>query len=105
MNKVLLKQKAEALETLLLKYSSQDARVSSLRAGLWPFLQRAKEQAIETPLDRRLIPGGYLFQEFDLSKYVGLGNAYAEFCIEATGGETPALKKFREARRDARESD
>ncbi len=96
MDKVLLKQKAEALEALLLMYGPQDADVRSLHGGLRPFLQRAKNQTIDTPLDSREIPGRYLFDERGLRKYGDLKQAFAEFRIEATGGETPALKKFRE---------
>lgn len=97
MDKALLKQKAEALEALLLKYGAQDADVRSLRGGLRPFLDRAKVQTIDTPLEWREIPGGYLFSERGLRKYGDLEQAFAEFRIEATGGETPALKKLRES--------
>jgi|SRR6185437_2896304 len=98
MDKALLKQKAEALEALLRDYGMMDPEVRSLFGGLRPFLQRAKEQTIDTPLDGRLIPGRFLFDEGSLRKYRDLENAFAEFRIEATGGEPLALKMFRESR-------
>jgi|SRR5690348_5578820 hypothetical protein len=104
MDKALLKQRAEALEALLLKYGPQDADVRSLRGGLRPFLDKAKAQMIDTPLEWREIPGGYLFSERGLRKYGDLEQAFAKFRIEATGGEPPALKKFRERMRKEREA-
>lgn len=105
MDKALLKQKAEALEALLLKYGPQDADVRSVRGGLRPFLDQAKAQTIDTPLDTRLIPGRYLFDEQGLRKYRDLESAYASFRIEAAGGETPALKKLRETMGEKPESE
>lgn len=100
-----MKQKAEALEALLLKYGTQDADVRSLRGGLRPFLDKAKAQTIDTPLDTRLIPGRYLFDERGLRKYGDLEQAFAEFRIEASGGETPALKWLKEKMRKEREAE
>lgn len=103
MDKALLKQKAETLEALLVKYGQQDADVRSLRGGLRQFLDKAKAQTIDTPLDTRLIPGRYLFDDRGLRKYGDLEQAYAEFRIEVAGGEPPALKWLQEKMRKERE--
>lgn len=98
MDKILLQQKAEALEAILLRYAAEDSEAASVLRGVRPLIERAKEQTIDVPLEIREIPGGYFFDEGSLRKYRDLENAYAEFCIEATGGEPPALKMFRESR-------
>lgn len=42
------------------------------------------------------MPGAYFFNEGQLRQYPDLESAYADFKIEVTGGETPALRMFRE---------
>lgn len=99
MNKTLLKQKAEALEAILLKYASSDEEAKKVLNGVRPLLQRAKEKTIDSPLEIREVPGGYFFDEGSLRKYRDLEHAYSEFCIEITGGAPSALMKFSERRK------
>lgn len=95
MDQVLLASSAEKLETLLLQYSSVDSEVSGLFDALSGLINEARTGKIVTPMEWREVSGTYNFTEGGLSKYGALETAFAEFRIEITGGESPALKNFR----------
>ncbi len=50
---------------------------------------------MNAPLPWGDIPGGRYFNEGSLRRYPELEQAFARFRIEATGGESPALRKLR----------
>ncbi|MEN4748789.1 hypothetical protein ABEH28_03250 [Pseudomonas sp. Ps21-P2] len=84
------------LETHLKAYADLDAEAAELYAELKPLLKLVMEGAITTPWEWGQIPGRYRFSERGLQAYEALEQAFATFCIELTGGETPALKWMRE---------
>ena len=51
--------------------------------------------ALNAPLPWGDIPGGRYFNEGSQRRYPELEQAFARFRIEATGGESPALRKLR----------
>src|ERR1700733_967218 len=97
MNKELLKQKAEALTRLLHKYSLVNPEAESVLMSLQGLLTEAMNHEISAPIEWRSIPGAYQFNEGSLRQYKDLEDAFAEFRIEVTGGESLALKMFRQA--------
>lgn len=103
MNKLELKYKAEKLLTLLSYYSKSDREAAGLLHGMLPLINEALAGSVVTPLDWTDMPGAYLFSEGNLGQYADLETAYAEFKIEITGGETPALRKLREQERRKKE--
>ncbi|MNY30802.1 hypothetical protein D3C86_1649290 [compost metagenome] len=46
-------------------------------------------------MEWRDIPGRYLFTEEGLQQYAALEQAFAEFKIELTGGESPTLRRLK----------
>jgi hypothetical protein len=105
MDKDLLKEKAEHLKSLLVKYSSVDNDANALLLGLTSMLDAALNERIDSPVEWRVIPGAYQFNESSLRQHRDLEEAYAEFKIEMTGGESVALKIFRQGMRDKGHSD
>ncbi|WP_346830264.1 hypothetical protein ABDX87_24860 [Pseudomonas abietaniphila] len=99
MNLTLLKAKAIALEAQLQLHAPLDPEAIRLWSALKPLLTLAKAEQISQPLETREVPGRYLFTEKNLQQYGELEEAYATFAIELTGGETPALRAFRESMR------
>lgn len=97
MNKRLLKQKAEILNQLLQKYSLVNPDAESVLKSLQGLLAEAINCEISSPIEWRSIPGAYQFNEGSLRQYNDLEDAFAEFRIEVTGGESLALKMFRKA--------
>lgn len=95
MNKELLRIKAIDLELLLWSYSKKDHAAMELLKMLSELIKDSKLQKIEAPLEWRVIPGARLFSEDGLSKYSDLEKAFADFRIEITGGESPALKRLK----------
>lgn len=96
MNNDTLKAKARALRASLRQHLACDPAVGQLQRELEDLLRRAEAGSLEAPVQWRDIPGRYLFTEQGLQQYRELEQAYAEFCIEASGGESPALRKLRE---------
>lgn len=96
MNIPRLKELAIALEYQLSAHSTIDAEAAALHADLKPLLIQAKAGTLTTPIEVRDVPGRYRFTERNLQQYRDLENAFADFSIEATGGETPALKWLQE---------
>lgn len=96
MNIPRLKELAIALEYQLLIHSKIDPEAVALHADLKPLLIQAKAGTLTNPLEVRDVPGRYRFTERNLQQYRDLENAFADFSIEARGGETPALKWLRE---------
>jgi hypothetical protein len=96
MNIPRFKELAIALEYQLLIHSKIDPEAAALHADLTPLLMQAKAGTLTSPLEVRDVPGRYRFTERNLQQYRDLENAFATFAIEATGGETPALKWLRE---------
>lgn len=96
MDPMALKNAAIALRLLLDSYATADQEAYLLREALGDVLDRAIAERIDLPLQRRDIPGGWFFDEGSLRKYPDLELAYATFCIEARGGESPVLNALRE---------
>ncbi len=90
-----LQAHAAELEQLLARLAPADAEVADLRSALEPLLALAGSGALTAPLPWGDIPGGRYFTEGGLRQYPELEQAFARFRIEATGGESPALRKLR----------
>jgi len=90
-----LQASAAELGQLLARLASADGEVADLRSALEPLLALAGSGALTAPLPWGDIPGGRYFTEGGLRRYPGLEQAFARFRIEATGGESPALRKLR----------
>ena len=86
---------AAELEQLLARLAPADAEVADLRSAVEPLLALADSGALSAPLAWGDIPGGRYFTEGSLRRYPALEQAFARFRIEATGGESPALRKLR----------
>ncbi|CAM2919459.1 hypothetical protein O3297_13045 [Janthinobacterium sp. SUN128] len=90
-----LQAHAAELEQLLARLAPADGEVADLRSALEPLLALAGSGALSAPLPWGDIPGGRYFTEGGLRQYPELEQAFARFRIEATGGESPALRKLR----------
>ena len=86
---------AAELEQLLARLAPAAGEVADLRSAVEPLLALAGSGALSAPLPWGDIPGGRYFTEGGLRQYPGLEQAFARFRIEATGGESPALRKLR----------
>ena len=86
---------AAELEQLLARLAPADAEVADLRSAVESLLALAGSGALSAPLAWGDIPGGRYFTEGSLRRYPALEQAFARFRIEATGGESPALRKLR----------
>lgn len=82
------------LEQLLARLAGADTEVADLRSALEPLLALAGG-GLSAPLPWGDIPGGRYFNEGSLRCYPELEQAFARFRIEATGGDSPALRKLR----------
>lgn len=80
------------LETELKAHADLDREAAELYADLKPLLKLVKEGLVTTPWEWGQIPGRYRFSERGLQAYEPLEQAFATFCIELTGGESPALR-------------
>ncbi|MFA6072287.1 MAG: hypothetical protein WC810_27305 [Janthinobacterium sp.] len=90
-----LQARAAELEQLLARLALVDGEVADLRSAVEPLLALAGSGALSAPLPWGDIPGGRYFTEGGLRRYPELEQAFARFRIEATGGESPALRKLR----------
>ncbi len=90
-----LQARAAELEQLLARLALVDGEVADLRSALKALLTLAGSGALSAPLPWGDIPGGRYFTEGGLRQYPELEQAFARFRIEATGGESPALRKLR----------
>ena len=90
-----LQARAAELEQLLARLALVDGEVADLRSALKALLALAGSGALSAPLPWGDIPGGRYFTEGGLRQYPELEQAFARFRIEATGGESPALRKLR----------
>ena len=86
---------AAELQQWLARLAPGDMEVADLRSALEPLLALAGSGALSAPLPWGDIPGGRYFTEGGLRRYPELEQAFARFRIEATGGESPALRKLR----------
>ena len=86
---------AAELEQVLARLALVDGEVADLRSALDPLLALAGSGALSAPLPWGDIPGGRYFTEGGLRQYPELEQAFARFRIDATGGESPALRKLR----------
>ena len=83
------------LEQLLARLAPNDGEVADLCSALEPLLALAGSGALSAPLPWGDIPGGRYFNDGSLRRYPELEQAFARFRIEATGGDSPALRKLR----------
>ena len=90
-----LQASAAELGQLLARLAPGDTEVADLRGAVEPLLALAGSGGLAAPLPWGDIPGGRYFTEGGLRRYPGLEQAFARFRIEATGGESPALRKLR----------
>ena len=90
-----LQARAAELEQVLARLAPADGEVADLRSALKALLALAGSGALSAPLPWGDIPGGRYFTEGGLRQYPELEQAFARFRIEATGGESPALRKLR----------
>jgi hypothetical protein len=95
MDQIRLKQCAAQLESLLMNYSLHNEAAAGLHVALAPLISDAHSGSLVQPIEWSAIPDGWLFAEGMLRAYPDLENAYAEFKIEVTGGESDVLRKFR----------
>jgi hypothetical protein len=86
---------ATELEQLLARLAPTDGEVADLRSALAPLLAQVATGALSAPLPWGDIPGGRYFNEGSLRRYPELEQAFGRFRIEATGGESPVLRKLR----------
>lgn len=94
MDKFLISKSAEALRKLLDHYSEVDEEAAKLKIALKNILENEKNGEITSALKWNEIPGKFYFTEGNLRNYQDLEDAYADFKIEVTGGETLALREF-----------
>ncbi|WP_263383761.1 hypothetical protein [Granulicella arctica] len=104
MDQASLKHAALTLDLILQRYAEEDPGGTILHSALSDLLQAAILGQLQHPLAWNDIPGDYLVNETSMRQYPDLESAYANFKIEATGGETPALKAMR-ARTNASKTD
>jgi hypothetical protein len=97
MDKAAIAKSAATLRQFLDKYAAVDPEAANLRYSLSSVLDAALLGTIDDPMEWSAVPGGYYFTEGDMRKYRELEDAYADFKIEVTGGETPVLRKLRMA--------
>ncbi|WP_150796309.1 hypothetical protein [Pseudomonas fluorescens] len=90
-----LKEKALKLRAAIDALKAQDPAAAKLAVELEPLLVLAETGQIRTPMEWRDIPGRYLFTEEGLQQYAALEQAFAEFKIELTGGESPTLRRLK----------
>lgn len=90
--------KAKALQTLLQQYARTNDTAEALLNALTPLIDGVLTGQLHTDVSWRDIPGGRTFEETDARTLPGLESAYAKFAIAITGGESDALKAFRERR-------
>jgi hypothetical protein len=90
-----LKEKTLKLRSAIDALKANDPAVAKLDLELAPLMDQAERGQIRTPLEWRDIPGRYLFTEDGLQQYAELELAFAEFKIELTGGESPALHRLK----------
>ena len=90
-----LQASAAELAQWLARLASGDTEVADLRGAVEPLLALAGSGGLAAPLPWGDIPGGRYFTEGGLRRYPELEQAFASFRIEATGGESPALRKLR----------
>jgi hypothetical protein len=90
-----LKEKALKLRAAIDALKAQDPAAAKLAVELEPLLVLAERDQIRTPMEWRDIPGRYLFTEEGLQQYAALEQAFAEFKIELTGGESPTLRRLK----------
>jgi hypothetical protein len=95
MNYTLLRHCASRLERMLEIYAATDSEAAALWVTLNEYLEKANAGTLTDPLGRGSLPGGRYFTEGTLRKYRDLETAYRDFAVEATGGESPALRALR----------
>ncbi|MCF6437003.1 hypothetical protein [Pseudoalteromonas sp. MMG022] len=95
MNKEALKHRAVELERILNDYSLTEPEAALLLKVLAPIIENAKANKIDHNVEWNDIAGSRFFTEGSLRQFPDLEKAFADFRIEATGGESPALKKLR----------
>ncbi|MBV7477300.1 hypothetical protein [Pseudomonas sp. PDM31] len=90
-----LKEKSLKLRTAIDALRAKDPVADKLDLELAPLMDLVERGQIRKPMEWRDIPGRYLFTEEGLQQYAELEHAFAEFRIELTGGESPALRRLR----------
>lgn len=95
MDKLKISSTAAILKRILDHYAQIDREAALLKSALSSILRAEESGEINSPLEWNKIPGGIFFTEGNLRQYRDLEDAYANFKIEVTGGDTPVLRKLR----------
>lgn len=95
MDQIRLKQYAEQLNLLLIKYSVHNKDAVNLHVALAQLIRSAQSKSIAGPMKWNTVPGDWFFTEGTLGAYSDLESAYSRFKIEVTGGESEVLRELR----------
>ncbi|MCG6202791.1 hypothetical protein [Psychromonas antarctica] len=99
MDKVILKQKATLLEECLEKYSGNNKDIYEVKSGIGELIQLAKNDLVDSPLDRGDVPGVYQWVNSGIGWPVDISDAYYEFRLEISGGLSDVAKEFLASRK------
>jgi hypothetical protein len=95
LNYELLRERAVELEKVAQHYAALDPVAAGFYEAMKPYLRQAMDGTLPAPLEIGVLPSRVYFDdEGTLRKYRELEDLFSRFSIEATGGETPALKAF-----------
>lgn len=83
-----LKKIATDLEQVYLNIPKPSNELRCIQESLRPFIQSAKNGAIDTPIDEDSIPGNYQMQEGVLSEHPDYEKQYVKFKVALRGGYT-----------------
>lgn len=83
-----LKKIAIDLEQVYLNIPKPSQQLRDLQDSLQPYIESAKNGAIDTPIDEDSIPGNYQMQEGVLSEHPDYEKQYVKFKVALRGGYT-----------------
>ncbi|BCD99503.1 hypothetical protein [Marinagarivorans cellulosilyticus] len=83
-----LKTAAFELEQIFSEISKPSQQLRDLQDSLQPYIESAKNGAIDTPIDEDSIPGNYQMQEGVLSEHPDYEKQYVKFKVALRGGYT-----------------
>lgn len=93
MNEFELANAARDLETSFNVTENLTPKVSGLYRDLKPYIEQAKRKEIKIPMDKFSLPGGYLFNEGELTPYPEIERAYVNFRMQISGGLSEKAKR------------